>query len=579
MYRICLCLAAMAAAAYPSSANAAPAKPDAFRSTVEQGLSEAQIDQLALLAQVWGFTKYHHPLAVSGKRDWDAELFTLLPRIAAAKSRNHAASILNDWLIGLGPIQPCSPCAQIPADLHLQSPVPEWLDGGTVPEPLAATLKTIFDRRQKLGAQHYLKLAPDIRNALFINESGESGDPSDPKQRLLGLFRYWNAVLYWFPYRDVIARPWTGVLKDYVPLFARADEPPEYASVLRKLSTEIGDGHSSISMTAPQPSGAAPSSETLCALPVGATFLDDRLTVERIAEPGTSPLRLGDIVLAVDGRPIPTTYERIAPNIPASNESWRKKIGANFPLIGECGKVSLDVLRGGKWMKIEAQRTPIDARWLFQHTHDLDGETFQMLGDVAYLKLSSIKAENVPTYMDRARSARGLVIDIRNYPSDFMPFVLGPYLVDRPTLFSAITRPVIDTPGAFEWTATAPIEPVEVDQRYTKPVVVLVDELSMSQSEYTAMAFRAGGATIIGSTTAGADGNVSTLQLPTGWKMNFTGLGIFYPDRRPTQRLGIVPDIHVRPTPEGIAAGRDEVLERALEHIRSARPDGATSRD
>jgi C-terminal processing protease CtpA/Prc len=46
-----------------------------------------------------------------------------------------------------------------------------------------------------------------------------------------------------------------------------------------------------------------------------------------------------------------------------------------------------------------------------------------------------------------------------------------------------------------------------------------------------------------------------------------SGLGVFYPDRRPTQRVGIMPDVVVTPTIEGIATGRDEVLERAVELI------------
>ena len=43
--------------------------------------------------------------------------------------------------------------------------------------------------------------------------------------------------------------------------------------------------------------------------------------------------------------------------------------------------------------------------------------------------------------------------------------------------------------------------------------------------------------------------------------------GVFYPDNRPTQRVGIVPDIVARPTIEGIRNGRDEVVEAALRHI------------
>jgi C-terminal processing protease CtpA/Prc len=98
-----------------------------------------------------------------------------------------------------------------------------------------------------------------------------------------------------------------------------------------------------------------------------------------------------------------------------------------------------------------------------------------------------------------------------------------------------------------------------------------VDETSQSQAEYTAMALRvAPDALVIGSTTAGADGNVSSLALPGGLGTMISGIGVFYPDGTPTQRVGIVPDREVRPTIAGLRAGRDEVLEAALAAILGA---------
>ena len=47
-----------------------------------------------------------------------------------------------------------------------------------------------------------------------------------------------------------------------------------------------------------------------------------------------------------------------------------------------------------------------------------------------------------------------------------------------------------------------------------------------------------------------------------------SGIGVFYPDKRPTQRVGIIPDIEVRPTIAGIRAGRDELLEAAVSEIQ-----------
>ena len=98
--------------------------------------------------------------------------------------------------------------------------------------------------------------------------------------------------------------------------------------------------------------------------------------------------------------------------------------------------------------------------------------------------------------------------------------------------------------------------------------MILVDESSLSQSEYTAMAFRsAPNATVVGSTTAGADGNVSPIPLPGGLRSAVSGIGVFYPDKRPTQRIGIVADVEAKPTIQGIRSGRDEVLEAALRQI------------
>jgi C-terminal processing protease CtpA/Prc len=76
-------------------------------------------------------------------------------------------------------------------------------------------------------------------------------------------------------------------------------------------------------------------------------------------------------------------------------------------------------------------------------------------------------------------------------------------------------------------------------------------------------------AKVFGSQTAGADGNVSTLDLPGGIRTRLTGIGVYGPDGAETQRIGIVPDVEVHPTIDGIRAGRDELLERAVRWIET----------
>jgi len=84
------------------------------------------------------------------------------------------------------------------------------------------------------------------------------------------------------------------------------------------------------------------------------------------------------------------------------------------------------------------------------------------------------------------------------------------------------------------------------------------------------MAFRtAPNAKVFGSTTAGADGNVSDIKLPGNISTMISGIGIYYPDGRETQRIGIVPDVEVKPTIDGIKNNKDEVLEKATKWINN----------
>ncbi|HTN39032.1 MAG TPA: S41 family peptidase [Arachidicoccus sp.] len=75
-------------------------------------------------------------------------------------------------------------------------------------------------------------------------------------------------------------------------------------------------------------------------------------------------------------------------------------------------------------------------------------------------------------------------------------------------------------------------EPLKVGSEnpnyYKGKVVILVNETTQSQAEYTAMALRVmPGAIVLGSTTAGADGNVSPIILPGGISTMISGIGVY----------------------------------------------------
>ena len=98
----------------------------------------------------------------------------------------------------------------------------------------------------------------------------------------------------------------------------------------------------------------------------------------------------------------------------------------------------------------------------------------------------------------------------------------------------------------------------------------MINEETQSGAEFTCMMFQtAPDVKCIGSQTAGADGNVIDITFPGNLHTFISGIGVFYPDGRETQRIGIVPDIEVHPTIAGIRAHKDELLDRAVEYIKS----------
>ena len=529
-------------------------------------LTGIQVENLVLLGKVWGFLKYHHPLVSGGTLHWDYELFRVLPRVLNAADTAAARSAVHEWVERIGSAPACTACVTLDeTGLHLKPQV-AWLTDERLGPKLAAALRHIHHHRRS-GKQFYVSLMPNVGNPVFANEPPYAGLAlPDAGYQLLALYRFWNIVEYWFPYRDLLDRPWDEELRAFIPRVALAKDGDAFKREMIALIARVHDTHANLwsSLDVRPPVGK-------CQIPVTLRFIENQAVVSGYSHAESGPatgLRVGDVVKTMDGVAVAEIVTRWTPYYAASNEPTRLRDIARSLSRGECGEAAVEVDRNGTRVALTPQRVPESTLLASAgRMHDRPGETFRKLSpQIAYLKLSSVKAADASQYIKGAEGTAGLVIDIRNYPSEFVVFALGARLVDRPTAFARFTYGDLGNPGAFHWTPPISLQPMS--PRYEGKIAILVDETSQSQSEYTAMAFRsAPNATVVGSTTAGADGNVSPIPLPGGLRAMISGIGVFYPDKKPTQRIGIVPDIEVKPTVQGIRAGRDEVLEAALRHI------------
>ncbi len=526
-----------------------------------------QVENLALLGRVWGFLKYHHPTVTDGGIHWDFELFRVLPRVMAAADHSEMLEVLTAWIDALGPIPPCDPCAEEPVG-PAQAAAMDWIrDTDQLGDQLSTRLQATHAARPADGEQFWVGLMPNVGNPDFSREPGYANVPvEDTGYRLLTLYRFWNIIEYWCPNRDVIGEDWPQVMSEFVPLVVSTSDVDSFYRLLLRLVARLNDTHTQLyGAYAMRPPGMQGQ------LPVVTRWVEDQVVVAGWADEffgRATGLRVGDVILAVDGRPVPELMTEWAPYYSASNEPQRQMNLAKAVARGPVGSCRLQVLREGEEVELSAERMAygkIDqmvGRW-----HTLEGPGYRMLmPDVAYMALNYMKRDSVTTWIEDAlaNGATGLVIDCRAYPGDFPIFQLGGHLVKEPTRFVTFTRADPANPGAFMWKEYTSLHPVA--PHFPGKVVVLVDEVSMSSAEYHALAFRAAPqALVMGSTTSGADGNVSRFALPGGLTTVISGIGVFDDERQPTQRVGIVPDEVVLPTIAGIRDGRDEVLEAAVE--------------
>jgi C-terminal processing protease CtpA/Prc len=194
------------------------------------------------------------------------------------------------------------------------------------------------------------------------------------------------------------------------------------------------------------------------------------------------------------------------------------------------------------------------------------GADIQDLGDAIYIKFNSNKATFLEPVIHQINGSKaGLIIDLRSYIGWGFE-ELTPHVVREVRDFARLGGRKLTLPCETEWGDCEPIIPR--DPAISKKVAVLIDEYTQSHGEYFAMALSSEkNVRRFGSTTAGADGNVSSLTLPDGSVMHITGLDVRWPDMSPTQQVGILPDVYVTSSRSDIAADRDAVLNAALEWI------------
>ena len=542
-------------------------------SMTSDDLSDPRVPgNLETLCRVWGYAKYHHPVFCDTlcRVDVDSALFALLPKVVHADRETRNRHLL-DWVRSLGDYTPNRvECEQTlaPYDLVETADLGWTADTVLLGRELSKLLQDL--RYAERDENYYLRMGtmengPGYHYLSLRNERSYPTPQMDSGLNLLTLFRLWNVIEYYAPNRSLTLHPWDEVLSTYIRLVGAETDPVRFSRLYMRLIRELNDGHAyaPIEMLFGQRM-----------LPVWPLQAEGRLFV---GYSGDSLLERGDEVVAIDGEPISERLELLREYASRSNEASLRQALRYYGLCTRRDTAEVVRRRAGACDTLRVATVPYGSVSPLYDPAQLEQPPFRLLADsVGYIYAGTFSREHLAQVVQTLPRTRALIIDLRTYPlkvDGALIALIGQSLRTESVVVRQALYQTLALPGLFFRQEQWLFEDFgEVAARCTEPykgrVILLVDEMTQSNPEFQAMAFQSCPQTLtIGSPTSGANGSIVWMPLP-GQMTSFSGIGALYPDGTQPQTVGVRLDVEVLPTAEGLQAGRDEVLERALELAR-----------
>jgi hypothetical protein len=347
------------------------------------------------------------------------------------------------------------------------------------------------------------------------------------EMRLLAAIRMWGILRYFSPAVALMGDKWDDVLVEFLPRFSEAKDVREYNLAAAEMAARTGDPECAVrSAVTAEFFGPATA-------PFEIRFIENQPVVTRIFKP--NPAQVGDVILAIDGKPVQSRIDELSHLIPASSRAAKNQ-------------ATLPAARDGEAVRL------ID-----EHT--------------GYVDLERVDTSEIEALFQKLLNTPAIIFDLRGYPRN-QAMTIAARLGDRDQPVTVdLFRNVVGIGSGDRQVSFRQSElraPRGQNPRYMGKTVALIDDVTPSITGEVAMTFKAVNNTIlIGSTTFPIYSSSATMfDVPGGIKTIFSGEMPHWPGGRAVYPEGVRPDVEVRPTLAGIRAGRDEILEAAIAYLK-----------
>lgn len=183
-----------------------------------------------------------------------------------------------------------------------------------------------------------------------------------------------------------------------------------------------------------------------------------------------------------------------------------------------------------------------------------------------YFDLERCTDQDFYAIFPQLQTAKGIIFDGRGYPS-VSPVIIQ-HLITQDVQSAIFEIPLVSTPDhinmtSFDTTGRWLLKPQT--PHLTTKCVFLIDGRAISYAEsFLAIieAYKLG--ELVGTPTAGTNGNVVSARFPRTFTARWTGMRVIKHDTTPHHGVGVLPTIPSSRTIKGISERRDEQIEKAL---------------
>lgn len=534
-----------------------------FREVSQPSFQPKEFDKnarLFYLCKVWGFTKYYseNKSSMSGI-DVDDKLLNAISKTINCEDKTEFSSVLSELITSIqtdhtsekNPYNNINDYALINF---------EWMNDTTSFDlTIKQQLQNMFKNHS--GEAYFVDYRKITGNIEAVNEKIYPDTIPEYNIRLLGLFRYWNIVNYFNPNKNYMDGSWDQTLFEAIPRFEAASTRKDYHLAIYWLTNKLKDTHCSHGfLTDEVVSGQyRPNFQMI--------KIKDDFIINKIKILAKDDLfKIGDRIIRINNEAVKGLYDSLQQFTGGSNY-WAEQSFVCAAMLSAYDSVSnFMVARGSDTLTIVSKNKK--RQDYQQYTKNIlrkrkKEKLYEWLSDsIAYLDLQCLTPANFNKNYLPIKNAKGIILDLRCYPENQVILNLVNAFVPPSPFFAYAVYPDIRFPGLLRSIKTS--GKIGKKNYFKGQVIVLVDEWTESFSEYLTMALQANPNTkVIGSSSSGADGDITMLEFPRKVKTIYSGLSIYYPDFTPTQRCGVKIDYVVEPTLESIQNGTDLALEKA----------------